>query len=89
VIATPGHTPGGICLYWPRHKVLVSGDIIFYQGVGRTDMPGGNAPALKQSVAKLASLSLELVIPGHGPAIQGTARIKDNFDLIRRLYLAR
>jgi hydroxyacylglutathione hydrolase len=89
VIATPGHTPGGICLYWPRHKILVSGDIIFYQGVGRTDMPGGNAPALKQSVSKLASLSLELVIPGHGPAVQGAVRIKDNFDLIRKLYLAR
>lgn len=89
IISTPGHTPGGICLYWPRFKVLVSGDIVFYQGVGRTDFPGGNAAALKQSVEKLAGLSLELIIPGHGPAIQGATRIKDNFDLIRRLYLAR
>ena len=89
VIATPGHSPGGLCLYWPRYKVLVSGDNVFLQSVGRTDMPGGDAAALKQSLEKLAALSLELVIPGHGPALQGASRIKDNFDLIRKVFLAR
>jgi hydroxyacylglutathione hydrolase len=88
VIATPGHTPGGISLYWPRFKVLISGDIVFFQGVGRSDLPGGDAAVLKQSVEKLATLSVELLIPGHGPALQGVERIRGNFDLIRRLYLA-
>jgi hydroxyacylglutathione hydrolase len=89
VIFTPGHTPGGVSLYWPRHKILVSGDIVFFQGIGRSDLPGGDAPVLKKSVEKLGGLSLELLIPGHGPALQGAERIKGNFDLIRKLYLAR
>jgi len=89
VLLTPGHTPGGLSLYWPRHKILISGDIVFFQGVGRSDMPGGDAGVLKKSVEKLAALSVELLIPGHGPAVQGAERVKGNFELIRRLYLAR
>ncbi len=89
VLLTPGHTPGGLSLYWPRYKVLISGDIVFFQGVGRSDMPGGDAAVLKKSVEKLAALSVELLIPGHGPALQGAERVTGNFELIRRLYLAR
>lgn len=89
VIPTPGHTPGGLSLYWPRLRTLISGDIVFLQGVGRSDFPGGDKDALKASVEKLAQLPVELVIPGHGPAIQGAQQIRDNFLLISKMYLAR
>ncbi|MCM8782355.1 MAG: MBL fold metallo-hydrolase [Candidatus Omnitrophica bacterium] len=67
VIHTPGHTPGSICL---KHDNLVfSGDTLFFEGVGRTDMPYGSWEAL------LASIKNKLIIlpdtckiyPGHGP----------------------
>jgi hydroxyacylglutathione hydrolase len=87
VLMTPGHTPGGICMHWPRYKVLLSGDTIFAQGVGRVDLPGGDAKALKQSVERLSHLTAEIVIPGHGPAIQGAARVRANFDMIKRALM--
>ncbi len=72
VIHTPGHTPGGICLFaedpagGPPH--LFSGDTVFSGSVGRTDMQGGDSRALSRSVARLAALPPEtLVHPGHGP----------------------
>jgi hydroxyacylglutathione hydrolase len=89
VISTPGHTPGGLSVYWPRYKVLISGDIVFVQGVGRADMPGGDPAALKKSIQLLSALSVELLIPGHGPALQGVERVKANFQLINRMYPAR
>lgn len=42
VVPAPGHSPGSICLYWPGQKVLFTGDVVFNQGIGRTDLPGGN-----------------------------------------------
>jgi hydroxyacylglutathione hydrolase len=80
IISTPGHTPGEICVYWPRYKVLLSGDVIFDHAVGRTDLPGGDANALKSSIRKLETLPIELLIPGHGGAIQGMERVKKNFS---------
>jgi len=46
VIDTPGHSPGSICLYWEEKRALISGDTVFYMGVGRTDIPGGDAEKL-------------------------------------------
>jgi hydroxyacylglutathione hydrolase len=89
VLLTPGHTPGGISLYWPRYKVLISGDVVFMQGIGRSDLPGGDAAVLRRSVERLSALSVELLIPGHGPAIQGMERVSANFQLIKRMYPAR
>lgn len=67
VLHTPGHTPGCICLLGHGH--LFSGDTIFAGSVGRTDFPGGDSRALRDSIAhNLASLSDETVVhPGHGP----------------------
>ncbi|MBU0674927.1 MAG: MBL fold metallo-hydrolase [Proteobacteria bacterium] len=66
VITTPGHTPGGICLYNPPN--LFTGDTLFVGGVGRTDFPGGNGQQLFQAIRdRLLILPGETVVwPGHG-----------------------
>lgn len=68
VIETPGHTPGGVCYFFPEEKLLLSGDTLFAGSVGRTDFPGGDLPTLRRSLAALCALPDETrVIPGHGP----------------------
>ncbi len=67
VIATPGHTPGGVCLHFADERLLLSGDTLFAGSCGRTDFPGGSMPTLMQSLKRLAALPPETeVIPGHG-----------------------
>ncbi len=87
ILLTPGHSPGSLCIYWPRHKILITGDLIFLQGVGRTDLPGGNEQQLKDSLDRVSQLTPELVIPGHGPAIRGPDDIRANLEHVRKLYL--
>jgi hydroxyacylglutathione hydrolase len=82
VIQTPGHSPGSICLYWEEEKLLISGDTVFYMGVGRTDLPGGNLEALGNSIKQLSRLDIEYLIPGHGEMLKGAQSIKRNFELI-------
>ena len=50
VIYTPGHTEGSLCLYLPKHELLLAGDTLFSGGVGRTDFPGGNTGKLMASL---------------------------------------
>ena len=80
VIATPGHSPGGVSLYFPEEGVLFAGDTLFSGSVGRTDIPGGNPRTLSDSIKKLAELPPETrVFPGHGPETTiGTER-RTNF----------
>lgn len=66
VLHTPGHSPGGICLY--GEGILVTGDTLFAGSVGRTDLYGGDVRRLKESFGRLVSLPENVkVLPGHGP----------------------
>ncbi len=69
VLETPGHPPGSVCLYSEREGLLFSGDTLFFEGVGRTDLAGGNAKKLRDSIQKkIMVLPPETrVFPGHGP----------------------
>ena len=68
VLATPGHTIGSCCYYFYEDGILLSGDTLFEESVGRTDLPTGSMSALKQSIMdKLSPLPDETVVyPGHG-----------------------
>lgn len=66
VLHTPGHSPGGICLY--GEGLVLTGDTLFAGSVGRTDFFGGDMNQLKKSFNRLMSLPEETkVLPGHGP----------------------
>ncbi|MGA2976476.1 MAG: MBL fold metallo-hydrolase [Spirochaetia bacterium] len=69
VLETPGHTPGSVCFYAEKEGILFSGDTLFFDGVGRTDLPGGSEKKLRESIVKkIAVLPPETrVFPGHGP----------------------
>lgn len=74
IISTPGHTPGGICLYSAGAKVLFSGDTVFQEGgFGRTDLFGGNTAQLVKSIERLSHLDVRAMYPGHGDAVEKDA----------------
>jgi len=62
---------------------LFSGDVIFNQGIGRTDLPGGDGQLLKTSIEKLSGLDVEYLLPGHGDPVAGRAAVQANFQGIR------
>lgn len=75
VIHTPGHTPGGICLYSKNQEngqppVLFSGDTLFKEGIGRTDFPGCSEKKLIRAIKERLFVLEEktIVYPGHGPS---------------------
>jgi len=70
VLHTPGHTPGHVCFYEPAAGALFDGDVLFYRGVGRADLDGGNWQQLMRSIGEilLALPDETAVYPGHGPA---------------------
>ncbi len=86
VVHTPGHSPGSVCFYWPAKKALVAGDLVFAQGVGRTDFPGGDPAALQASIERVSQLDVEWLLPGHGPAVRGRDAVQTNYDQIRRMF---
>ncbi len=82
IIHIPGHSPGSLGLYWPARKVLFSGDVIFYQNVGRTDFPGGDGALLKKSIKTLAGRDIETLFPGHMEIVDGAEQVKRNFQMV-------
>lgn len=69
VLHTPGHTQGGCCLYLEAEKKIITGDTLFADSIGRTDLPGGSHEQLLTSIrTKLFTLPDDVVAyPGHGP----------------------
>jgi hydroxyacylglutathione hydrolase len=78
VIATPGHSPGGLC--FRAGGVLFAGDVLFKGAIGRTDLYGGSLSVLKHSIeSKLFTLPDEVILyPGHGPATTIGREKRDN-----------
>ncbi|MDK2910746.1 MAG: hydroxyacylglutathione hydrolase [Bacteroidales bacterium] len=70
VIYTPGHADGSVCFYSKEEGILFTGDVLFRDSIGRTDLPTGNFDKLKDSIVrKLFVLPPDtLVYPGHGPS---------------------
>lgn len=70
IFETPGHTQGGVCFYCEENGILFSGDTLFQGSVGRSDLSGGNAVQLVNSITeKLLTLPYGTkVFPGHGPS---------------------
>lgn len=79
VVHTPGHSPGSVTFIFEEDELIVSGDVLFQRGIGRTDLPGGDMKQLAQSiVTKLYVLNERFIVyPGHGPA----TNIKDEKEL--------
>lgn len=67
VLLTPGHSPGHVSYSIPEEQALFSGDVLFQQSIGRTDLPGGDGPTLLRSIARLLdTLPDETTVhPGH------------------------
>lgn len=81
VLLTPGHTKGSCCYYYKDDNVLISGDTMFRDGYGRTDLPTGSMGALYKSMKRLCTELPDdlLVFPGHGPSTT-IGREKRSYD---------
>lgn len=69
ILHVPGHAPGHIVLYHEAEKIVIGGDVLFRESIGRTDLPGGNHDDLIRSIQeKLFTLDDDIVVySGHGP----------------------
>jgi hydroxyacylglutathione hydrolase len=69
VLYTPGHADGSVCFYNQDQKFVITGDVLFMESIGRTDLPTGNFDLLMKSIReKLFTLPEDVVVyPGHGP----------------------
>jgi len=70
ILFVPGHAPGHVAFYSAEDKMLIAGDVLFRESIGRTDLPGGSHPTLLRSIREKFFVLPDdtLVYPGHGPA---------------------
>jgi hydroxyacylglutathione hydrolase len=68
VISAPGHSPAGACFYFENEKILIAGDVLFEDSIGRTDLPGGDYDTLIRNIKnKLLILDDDVIVYcGHG-----------------------
>lgn len=69
IMESPGHTPGGLMFYFPKYKILMTGDTLFAESFGRCDFPGGDEEQIHQSIRNLYNMDLDdetYVVHGHG-----------------------
>ena len=87
IFHTPGHSPGSVCLYWSDNKILITGDVVFYGSIGRTDFPSGSLSLLKKSIDKLSLLDVACLVPGHsteyGNIVKGKLNVERNFQAVK------
>jgi glyoxylase-like metal-dependent hydrolase (beta-lactamase superfamily II) len=85
VLHTPGHTQGSVCLWLPEEKKLAAGDTLFRDGIGRTDLPGGDGRQILESIhGQLMGLPGETeVFPGHGDSTTIAREKSSNYYLQR------
>ena len=86
VYHTPGHSPGSATLYWPAEKALFTGDLIFKDGLGRTDLPGGNGGQLKDSIRRVGKLDATWLLSGHGDVVSGKDAVNTNFTQVEKMW---
>ena len=82
ILFTPGHAPGHISLYSEKDGLLISGDVLFNNSIGRTDLPGGNYDLLIESIKnKILILNDNTIVYcGHGPSTTiGNERLNNPF----------
>lgn len=84
VFHTPGHSPGSICLYWQKERILFTGDLLFKDAIGRTDLPGGSQEQIKKSIERVSGLDVKQVFPGHGYPVTGVEEVNENFAQIKQ-----
>ena len=66
ILHVPGHSPGGIALYNRKKRALIPGDVVYADyAIGRFDLHGANASALRNSLSRLSELEVDILLPGH------------------------
>lgn len=83
VLHIPGHSPGSVCYYSEEQKFLIAGDVLFFESIGRTDLPYWNYEQLMEGIKnKILTLEDDIkVFPGHGPETSIGHERKNNIFL--------
>lgn len=84
VIHTPGHTHGSICLLERKEGLLFTGDLVFKDGIGRTDFANSDPNLMAASLEKVRALPIRQVLPGHGEpfdkkTLQGIVDVSESY----------
>ncbi|MCQ2794389.1 MAG: MBL fold metallo-hydrolase [Bacilli bacterium] len=84
VIHTPFHTAGSVCFYLPELKTVLTGDTLFFNAIGRSDLPTSEPRKIRESLTKLFTLPMETIVyPGHG----NKTTLKDEYRFVKNEYL--